>query len=100
MTESRNGVAASTRLTATRGRVRRRAVLAMVEGISGFKRVTLERTDYGAREFVRELRDFRLLPMTAQKPTSAIDRFSRQAFRLTAKLVAPYAYDSRPAARG
>ncbi len=73
--ENRNGLVVNTRLTEADGRAERRAALAMVEEILGFKRVTLGADKgYDAKEFVRELRDHRVTPHVAQKPASAIDR--------------------------
>lgn len=73
--ENSNGLVMNTRLTEADGRAERRAALAMVEKIPGFKRVTLGADKgYDAKEFVRELRDHQVTPHVAQKPASAIDR--------------------------
>ena len=65
----------NTRLTEADGYSERRAAVAMVEEIPGFRRVTLGADKgYDAKEFVRELRDHQVTPHVAQKPLSAIDR--------------------------
>lgn len=52
--ENRNGLVVKTRLTEADGRAERRAVLAMVDEILSFKRVTLgAEKGYDAKEFVR-----------------------------------------------
>lgn len=79
--ENRNGLVVKTRLTEADGRAERRAVLAAVDEILSFKRVTLgAEKGYDAKEFVRELRDDQVTSHAAQKPVSAIDgRTSRHA---------------------
>jgi IS5 family transposase len=61
-------------LTQASGRAEPEAVLAMVEEIAGFGRVTLGADKgYDQKELVRELREHRVTPHVAQKPNSAID---------------------------
>jgi transposase len=73
--ENRNGLVVNTRLTEADGHAERRAALAMVGEVPGFKRITLGADKgYDAKEFVRELRDHQVTPHVAQKPASAIDR--------------------------
>jgi transposase len=73
--ENRNGLVVNTRLTEADGHAERRAAVAMVEEIPGFRRVTLGADKgYDAKEFVRELRDHQVTPHMAQKPATAIDR--------------------------
>lgn len=72
--ENRNGLVVNTRLTQASGKAEPQSALAMVEEISGSRRVTLGADKgYDSREFVRELRDYQTTPHIAHKPTSLID---------------------------
>ncbi|MBF6561471.1 MAG: IS5 family transposase [Candidatus Binataceae bacterium] len=72
--ENRNGLAVNGRVTQAGGRAEPQAALAMVARSPGWRRVTLGADKgYDRGEFVRELRDRRVTPHIARKPTSVID---------------------------
>jgi IS5 family transposase len=72
--ENRNGIAVNGQGTPADGRAEPQAASAMVEEIPGRHRVTLGADKgYDSKEFVQELRDHRVTPHLACKPTSIID---------------------------
>jgi transposase len=77
LTENRNGLVVSARLTTASGYAERDAALGMVQGRSGRRRVTLGADrGYDVREFVARLRTQRVTPHVAQSQKnrrSAID---------------------------
>src|SRR5262249_46385811 len=80
--DNRHGLVVNTRLTPASGRAEPEAALAMVEEIAGFGRVTLGADKgYDQKELVRELREHRVTPHVAQKPSSAIDTLVPRAAR-------------------
>jgi IS5 family transposase len=72
--ENRNGIAVNGRVTQATGRAEPQAAMALVEKIAGWHRVTLGADKgYARRDFVQELRDHRVTPHIARKPSTIID---------------------------
>ena len=72
--ENRNGLVVNGCVNLAQGRAEPEAALAMVEQIPGRHRITLGADKgYDTRELVQELRDHRITPHIARKPTSIID---------------------------
>src|SRR5690348_11095311 len=73
--ENRHGLAVNCCLTQATGRAEPEAALAMVEQIPGWQRVTLGADKgYDRKELIQEMRDHRITPHFACKPTSIIDQ--------------------------
>jgi len=70
--ENRNGLLVNRQLTQATGPAEREAALPMAAEVPGWRPVTLDADK--TYDAVRELRDHRVTPHVAQKPTSAIDR--------------------------
>lgn len=72
--ENRNGLAVNCCVTQATGRAEAEAAVAMVEQIAGWHRITLGADKgYDRKELVREMREHRVTPHFARKPTSIID---------------------------
>jgi len=72
--ENRNGLAVNGCVTQATGRAEPQAAIAMVEKIPGSHRVTLGADKgYDRKEFIQELRDHRVTPHLACKPSTIID---------------------------
>ena len=72
--ENRNGLAVDGCVTQATGRAEVEAGLELVEGIEGWRRITLGADKgYDRKEFVLELREHQVTPHIARKPTSIID---------------------------
>jgi transposase len=72
--ENRNGIAVNGLVTQADGRAEPQAAIAMVEKLPGQHRVTLGADKgYDSKQFVQELRDHRVTPHIACRPTSLID---------------------------
>lgn len=72
--ENRNGLAVNCCVTTASGRAEAEAAVALVEQIPGWRRITLGADKgYDSREPVQQMRDHRITPHFARKPTSTID---------------------------
>ncbi len=72
--DNRNGLAVDGCVTQATGRAEVEAALAMVEAIPGWERITLGADKgYDRKAFVQELRDHRVTPHLACKPSTIID---------------------------
>jgi transposase len=73
--ENRHGLAVNSCVTQASGRAEPEAALAMVEEIPGWHRITLGADKgYDRKELVKEMREHRVTPHFACKPTSIIDQ--------------------------
>jgi transposase len=73
--ENRHGLAVNCRVTQATGRAEPEAALAMVEELPGWHRVTLGADKgYDRKELVQDMREHRVTPHFARKPTSIIDQ--------------------------
>jgi len=73
--ENRHGLAVNCCVTQATGRAEAEAALAMVEQIAGWQRVTLGADKaYDRKALVQEMREHRVTPHFARKPTSIIDQ--------------------------
>jgi transposase len=72
--ENRNGLAVNCCVTKASGRAEAEAAMAMIEQIPGWRRITLGADKgYDRKELVQEMREHRVTPHFARKPTSTID---------------------------
>jgi transposase len=72
--ENRNGLAVNCRVTKATGRAEAEAAVAMIEQIPGWRRITLGADKgYDRRELVATMREHRVTPHFALKPTTTID---------------------------
>lgn len=72
--ENRNGLAVNCCVTTASGRAEAEAAVALVEQIPGWSRTTLGADKgYDSKELVQEMREHRVTPHFARKPTSTID---------------------------
>ena len=72
--ENRNGLAVNCCVTKASGRAEAQAAVAMVEQIPGWRRITLGADKgYDSKELVQAMREHRVTPHFACKPTSTID---------------------------
>ena len=73
--ENRHGLAVNSCVTQASGRAEPQAALAMVEELPGWHRITLGADKgYDRKELVKEMREHRVTPHFACKPTSIIDQ--------------------------
>jgi transposase len=73
--ENRHGLAVNSCVTQASGRAEPEAALAMVEELPGWHRITLGADKgYDRKELVKEMREHRVTPHFACKPTSIIDQ--------------------------
>ena len=72
--ENRNGLAVNCCVTTASGRAEAEAAVALVEQIPGWRRITLGADKgYDSKALVQEVREHRVTPHFARKPTSTID---------------------------
>lgn len=73
--ENRHGLAVNCCVTPATGRAEPEAALVMVEQIPGWRRITLGADKgYDRKELVQQMREHRVTPHFARKPTSIIDQ--------------------------